>query len=115
MAWASPLIVQFSETAAEFAGVVSWQGMADDVQDAAEFDRVGAAGEDAAAGCRVEEPVVRVAQEARPGVKGFTCRAGPEPGAFEACDRGAAARAEAGEVGSGLVKAAVCGGADLRR
>jgi hypothetical protein len=31
----SPLVVEFSDAAAECPGVVSWQGVADDVQDAA--------------------------------------------------------------------------------
>jgi hypothetical protein len=31
----SPLVVELSDTAAECPGVVPWQGVADDVQDAA--------------------------------------------------------------------------------
>ncbi|MFC6022908.1 hypothetical protein ACFP2T_42990 [Plantactinospora solaniradicis] len=57
----SPLVVEFSDAAAEWAGVVTRQGVDDDVQDAAEFDGVRAASEGAAAVCRVEQPVIGIA------------------------------------------------------
>lgn len=66
-----PPRVEFGEETAELTGVVPWQGVGDDLQDAAEFEWVRAAGVGAAAVCRIEEPVVGVAEEPAPDVQGF--------------------------------------------
>jgi hypothetical protein len=109
------LLVELGEAAAESASVVPGQCMGDRAQDAAQFVGVGAAREDPAAVCGIEQSVIGVAQEPGPGVEGFPRGARPQPAVFESCDCGMALGAEAGEVGDGLVVAAVYGGAYSRR
>ncbi|BBH67711.1 hypothetical protein ACTI_43960 [Actinoplanes sp. OR16] len=68
----SPLLVELGEASPEPAGVVPGQRMGCGVQDAAEFWRVGAALEDAAATCGVDESVGRIAEKQAPGIQRLT-------------------------------------------